>query len=233
MLVRGHPGEQMVIKGIRIARTALVGVCLLLFACTRSEPIRLQADPSEVRVAGVRDALLSWHIPQPLGALRGARLLVDAPRPVSPAGALARSIMRSNPRLDTLDALRLAIDAQLSARAAHLNADFFGATILQESAFDPFAVSSAGALGIAQFMPETAEAFSINPLDPRAAMAGSARLLASYVARYRSYALALAAYNAGPLAVDEYHGVPPYAETRTYIDDIDDRIARITSDEQR
>lgn len=230
----------MVIKGIRIARTALVGVCLLLFACTHSEAIRLQADPSEVRVAGVRDALLSWHIPQPIGALRGARLLVDAPRPVSPSGALARSIMRSNPRLDTLDALRLAIDAQLSARAAHLNADFFGATILQESAFDPFAVSSAGALGIAQFMPETAEAYAVDPLDPQDAMRGSARLLASYVSRYRRlydgsnpYALALAAYNAGPIAVERYSGVPPYAETREYIDDIDDRIARIVIDEQR
>jgi soluble lytic murein transglycosylase-like protein len=89
-------------------------------------------------------------------------------------------------------------------------------------------------------MPETADAFSIDPLDPRAAMRGSARLLASYVLRFRGryadanpYALALAAYNAGPLAVERYGGVPPYHETREYINDIDDRIARITSDEQR
>ena len=182
---------------------------------------------------GVRDALLSWHIPQPVPATLGARLLMDAPRPASPPVALARSILRANPRLDALDALRLAIDANLSARRARLDKTFFGATILQESAFDPFAISPAGAIGIAQFMPETADAFSVNPLDPREAMDGSARLLASYVRRYRSYALALAAYNAGPLAVDAYHGVPPYAETRAYIDDIDDRIARITSDERR
>lgn len=226
------------IKGIRLA-TALAGTCLLLSACTHSTSIRLQPDLSEVRVGGVRDALLSWHIPIAVPTLRGARLLADAPRPASPALALARSIVRSNPRLGPLDALRLAIDAQLSARSARLNANFFGATILQESAFDPCAVSSAGALGIAQFMPETAEAYAVNPLDPRDAMNGSARLLASYVARYRRrfqatnpYALALAAYNAGPLAVDAYHGVPPYEETREYIDDIDDRIARIVRDER-
>ena len=182
---------------------------------------------------GVRDALLSWHIPQPVPATLGARLLMDAPRPAPPPVALARSIMRTNPRLDALDALRLAIEANLSARRARLDKTFFGATILQESAFDPFAISPAGAIGIAQFMPETADAFSVNPLDPKEAMDGSARLLASYVRRYHSYALALAAYNAGPLAVDAYHGVPPYAETRAYIDDIDDRIARITSDERR
>lgn len=184
-------------------------------------------------MSGVRDALLSWHIPQAVPATQGARLLMDAPRPASPALALTRSIMRTNPRLDPLDALRLAIESNLSARRARLNGNFFGATILQESAFDPFAISSAGALGIAQFMPDTAADFFINPLDPSQAMDGSARLLAAYVRRYHSYSLALAAYNAGPLAVDRYGGVPPYAETREYIDDIDDRIARIVNDEQR
>ena len=220
-------------RGIRLGRTALVGVSLLLIACTHSAAIRLQSDLSQPNIGGVRDALLSWHIPKVVPVLRGARLLADAPRPASRAVALARSILRVNPHLDAFDALCLAVDAQLSARAAGLDANFFGATILQESAFDPYAVSSAGALGIAQFMPETAEAYSVNPLDPRSAMNGSARLLASYVARFRSYSLALAAYNAGPLAVEEYHGVPPYTETHEYIDDIDDRIARISFDEQR
>jgi soluble lytic murein transglycosylase-like protein len=129
--------------------------------------------------------------------------------------------------------------SERAARRAGLNQDFFGATILQESAFDPFAISSAGALGIAQFMLYTADAFSINPLDPRDALTGSAALLSTYVAHYRArfsdadpYALALAAYNAGPLAVDRYSGVPPYAETRMYIGDIYERIARIVSDER-
>jgi soluble lytic murein transglycosylase-like protein len=171
---------------------------------------------------------------------RGARLLADAPRPASAAVALTKSIIRSNPRLSPLDALRLAILSERSARRFGLNQDFFGATILQESGFDPFAISSAGALGIAQFMLETADAVAIDPLDPRDALAGSAQLLATYVARYRlrfvhadPYALALAAYNAGPLAVSHYEGVPPYPETRDYIGDIYERIARIVSDQHR
>lgn len=170
---------------------------------------------------------------------RGARLLADAPRPASAAVALTKSIIRSNPRLSPLDALRLAIFSERAARRFGLNQDFFGATILQESAFDPFAISSAGALGIAQFMLETADAFSIDPLNPRDALAGSAELLATYVAHYRMrfahadpYALALAAYNAGPLAVAHYEGVPPYSETRDYIGDIYERIARIVSEQR-
>jgi len=191
-----------------------------------------------VSLTEVRDAVLSWHIPQEVPVFLGARLLADAPRPASAAVALTKSIIRSNPRLSPLDALRLAILSERSAHRAGLNQDFFGATILQESAFDPFAVSSAGALGIAQFMLYTADAFAIDPLNPRDALAGSAQLLATYVARYRMrfarddpYALALAAYNAGPLAVAHYDGVPPYSETRAYIGDIYERMARIVSEE--
>ncbi len=223
-------------------RVVLMGACLLAAGCAPSEPaiFHLQPELSQsVSLPAVRDAVLSWHIPQAVPVFRGARLLADAPRPVSAAVALTKSIIRSNPRLSPPDALRLAIFSERAARRYGLNQDFFGATILQESAFDPFAISSAGALGIAQFMLETADAFSIDPLDPRDALAGSAQLLATYVARYRSryvhadpYALALAAYNAGPLAVARYEGVPPYSETRDYIGDINERIARILSEQR-
>jgi hypothetical protein len=233
------------IRGLRLVkrnpfRRALVGACLLLVACTRPQPALLHPELSDyVVLDGVRDAVMSWHIPNAAPALRGARLLADAAAPAPLDVALAKSIVRSNHRLTPLDALRLAILAQISARHASLDANFFGATILQESAFDPFAVSSAGALGIAQFMLSTADDVNVDPMDVRQALGGSARLLAEYVTHYRGrfgksdpYALALAAYNAGPLAVDYYHGVPPYAETRGYINDIDDRLARIISDEQ-
>ena len=217
-----------------------MGACLLAAGCAPSEPTIFHSELSQrVNLTTVRDAVLSWHIPQGVPVFRGGRLLADAPRPASAAVALTKSIIRSNPRLSPLDALRLAILSERSARRFGLNQDFFGATILQESAFDPFAISSAGALGIAQFMLETADAFAIDPLDPRDALAGSAQLLATYVARYRAryshadpYALALAAYNAGPLAVSHYEGVPPYPETRDYIGDIYERIARIVSEQR-
>ena len=97
------------------------------------------------------------------------------------------------------------------------------------------AVSDAGALGIAQFTLDTADSYGVDPFDWQDAMAGSARLLASYVRQYDGrypdpYAVALAAYNAGPGAVEQYGGVPPYAETRDYIEDVYDRWGRIVRD---
>ena len=98
-------------------------------------------------------------------------------------------------------------------------------------------MSSAGAVGIAQFMPSTADAIGVDPFDPFSAIAGAAQLLASYVSAYdgryaNPYAAALAAYNAGPGAVAAYRGVPPYPETREYIDDIVDRWAQIAGYER-
>ncbi len=93
----------------------------------------------------------------------------------------------------------------------------------------------AGAYGIGQFTSPTADFYALDPFDPHAAISGTARVLAGYVERYAHttgdpYAFALAAYNAGPGAVDSYHGVPPYAETRAYIADIHERWARLVSE---
>ncbi|HET6894338.1 MAG TPA: lytic transglycosylase domain-containing protein, partial [Candidatus Baltobacteraceae bacterium] len=84
----------------------------------------------------------------------------------------------------------------------------------------------------------TADGAGVDPFAPFDAMSGAARMLASYVREYgdryaNPYAVALAAYNAGPGAVDAYHGVPPYAETRDYINDIVDRWAKIVGYERR
>jgi peptidoglycan DL-endopeptidase CwlO len=89
-----------------------------------------------------------------------------------------------------------------------------------ESGFDPTAVSSAGAEGIAQFMPSTAAGLGVDPYDPTEAIDGAAQLLGSYMKQYGSESDALAAYNAGPAAVAEYGGVPPYAQTQAYVQEI-------------
>src|SRR6202022_4395540 len=104
--------------------------------------------------------------------------------------------------------------------------------LLQEAAFGPSAVSSAGAVGIAQFTVPTAGEYGVDPWEPSSAIAGAAQLLSNYVTAYRGrdddpYALALAAYNAGPGTVAHYGGVPPYHETREYIMDVRDRWSRI------
>lgn len=95
-----------------------------------------------------------------------------------------------------------------------------------ESGFRPDAVSGSGALGLMQLMPTTALALGVDPLDPVQAVDGSARLLAQHLRTYGSVELALAAYNAGPGAVDRYNGVPPFAETQKYVQKITADIAR-------
>ncbi len=187
---------------------------------------------SPVRIDGIRDAALAWHIPPPVPVIRGLRLLMDA-GPRAPAGVrVAREVLRTNPRLAPLDALLLADRTLDAARERGVAPAFLAATLLQESAFDPRAVSAAGAVGVAQFTIPTARGEGIDPWDAGEAIGGAARLLSAYVAGYRGrpedpYALALAAYDAGPGAVAYYGGVPPYAETRAYIVDVRDRWSRI------
>jgi len=87
----------------------------------------------------------------------------------------------------------------------------------QESGFNAGAVSPAGAEGLMQFMPSTAQGLGVNPFDPASSVDGAARYLSSLTKQFGSTDLALAAYNAGPGAVSRYGGIPPYSETQNYV----------------
>lgn len=206
-----------------------------LCACTAPAP--RSAANTTVYIPAVVEEAKSWHIPSYANVLYGLRVLQDGPPTHSPTLAIARTILHTNVEIAPLDALTLAAATVRAARANDLPPEFLAATLLQESAFDPRALSAAGAIGIAQFMPETAADAGVDPYDPFSAIGGAAALLGSYARAYdgaydNPLTVALAAYNAGPGAVAQYRGIPPYAETREYINDVIDRWAKITGYEK-
>jgi soluble lytic murein transglycosylase-like protein len=105
-----------------------------------------------------------------------------------------------------------------TARRHGISVPLFTALVWQESGFNARARSKAGARGLTQLMPATARGLGVRRIyDPAENLAGGARYLRAQLLRFRSKRLALAAYNAGPGAVTRYRGIPPYAETRTYV----------------
>ena len=93
----------------------------------------------------------------------------------------------------------------------------FRANIAVESAFNPDARSSVGAIGLGQLMPGTADLLGVDPYDPEDNLHGSARYLLAQLEDFGAADLALAAYNAGPEVVRDYGGIPPYAETEGHV----------------
>jgi hypothetical protein len=130
---------------------------------------------------------------------------VAAPRDVLPQVRLISSRYQDHPALKRL---------KLSPAEW---AAFFQAVIKVESNYRQGAVSQAGALGLAQLMPETAKLLDVNPADPIENLDGGARYLLEQMEEFDSLRLALAAYNAGPEAVRKFGGEPPFTETQSHI----------------
>lgn len=109
-----------------------------------------------------------------------------------------------------------------AGREHDLNVDLLASVVHAESDGRPHAVSRAGAEGLMQLMPSTAASLGVRHVfAPRENVAGGTAYLNALLLRYHdNLALALAAYNAGPAAVDRWHGVPPYRETRAYVERI-------------
>ena len=110
--------------------------------------------------------------------------------------------------------------ARAAARRHQVPEDLFLRLVRHESGFRPTAKSTKGAIGLAQLMPHTARQLGVNPRDPGENLEGGARYLSQQYRRFGDWRLALAAYNAGPEAVERYRGIPPYAETQNYVKSI-------------
>ena len=179
---------------------------------------------AERRRARLRSLLLTGL------ALAAPHQLKQRPLPWSPASHL------SGPRVSTsISSVELvppskAYDGIIHEAAALYDLDpaLIRSVMRAESAFDPSAVSRAGAMGLMQLMPGIAEAFGVeHPFDPRENIMAGARLLRELLDMYRgNVKLAIASYNAGPTAIARYGGVvPPFRETRGYVKRVTDFIA--------
>ena len=127
---------------------------------------------------------------------------------------------RSWPEASRIPALGEGYDLLIAelARSNGVPAALVKAVIAAESRFDPQAVSSAGAQGLMQLMPATADMLGVaDPFEPRANVGAGVRYLRQLLDRFGDPVWAVAAYNAGPEAVDRYGGIPPYSETQQYV----------------
>lgn len=131
---------------------------------------------------------------------------------------------RRQARRDALGTLPFAAQIEQAAEAGGIEPELLHAVVNAESAYNARAVSSRGALGLAQLMPETARDYGVaDALRPADNLRASARHLRSLLNRFGRLDLVLSAYNAGAGTVKKYGGVPPYPETRAYVPRVSDR----------
>jgi soluble lytic murein transglycosylase-like protein len=147
-------------------------------------------------------SVLAQQLQPPQGDPQPADPNALAPAPVAPA---------------QIDAL-----VQQNADIWQVDPALIKSVIANESSFDANATSPVGAQGLMQLMPQTAASLGVrNPYDPAQNVAGGTRYLRSLLDRFNGDTrLAVAAYNAGPNAVEKYGDVPPYAETRNYVQNV-------------
>lgn len=153
----------------------------------------------------------------------------DEATPTTTYAVSGSATLRATTAPDTGRGRRFSDLIEAAARRHGVSADLVRAVIQAESGFNPMAVSPKGAMGLMQLMPATARELGVaDPFHPGDNIRGGVLYLARLLSRYgQNVELALAAYNAGPGAVERYGTVPPYRETQAYVR----KIARATAPE--
>jgi hypothetical protein len=153
----------------------------------------------------------AWHF----GFIAGPPPCSDAANALGPDGEAGAASGTALPDFVPLQYRALLLR---SASRWNVSPGLLAAQLMAESGFNPRAVSPAGALGIAQFMPGTARSYGLrDPFDPVASIDAQAHLMSDLLRQFHSVPLALAAYNAGSAAVAACNCIPPYPETRAYV----------------
>ena len=207
--------------GAALRRRRSVGVCqldsgwarvglLVLMSCHAGE---LVAETTYFRSQAADGVVVFSDAPLENGTLV-RRSYGGATRPVQPVNP-CRGLTPQQ-----LDVRAKSLTQHFDKAAAQFSVDvaLIMAVARAESCFDPAAISRAGARGLMQLMPATAQSLGVSNIhDLQQNLQGGAQYLADMLERYADTHLALAAYNAGPGNVDKYQGVPPFPETRRYI----------------
>jgi soluble lytic murein transglycosylase-like protein len=205
------------------ANTAFAGEFAVLASGVRMYVDRHEADTARVRLYHGSDFL-----EVNASAVRGFE--PDDSPPVAPA-AHATTVLEPEPPTAPIAAARTPLQlADAAADKYGLPRALVRCVMTVESGLIAEAVSSKGAIGLMQLMPDTARDLGVDPHDPAQNVDGGARYLRQLLLRYDGgLRHALAAYNAGPAAVDRYRGIPPYAETIGYIARIERLLRRAES----
>lgn len=195
---------------IRHEKRILVGNTTRLFLSTTDETSFI--DVPTAQIERIEPDLSPPPAPDPAPAPSATPQTGVVAPPASPAAATSIP-PAAHSTMGVADAVNAASDRY------RLDPDLLNSVIRAESGFNPHAVSRKGAQGLMQLMPETASKLGVpNAFDPGANVDGGTRYLRELLERYNFDLIkALAAYNAGSKRVEQYHGVPPYQETRHYV----------------